>query len=68
MRIFIRPRNSDSYDRVVGRAIEVLQDAQIPSAQARETIHSRPGVLIDPADLPEVVAILGRAGLRVAMN
>src|SRR5271163_2544881 len=29
MRIFIQPRNGDSFDRVVGRALIILEEAQI---------------------------------------
>ena len=68
MRIFIQPRNGDSFDHVIGQAVKVLKEGQILSAQASEALHDRPALLIDPSDLPEALAILEQAGLRVFLN
>ena len=59
MRIFVQPRNSDSFKRVVRQAVDILQEAEIASAQADEST-----VLVDPGDLPDALSTLERAGLR----
>jgi hypothetical protein len=69
VRIIIQPRNGDSFGKVVDRAIKILQDCQIASTQVSgEGGHYRPAVLIEPSDLPEVLKVLERAGMRVAVN
>lgn len=59
MRIFVQPRNGDSFKRVVRQAVDILQEAEITSAQADEST-----VLVDPGDLPNALSTLERAGLR----
>jgi hypothetical protein len=66
--ILIQPRNGDSFDGAVKRAVKVLRDAEILSGCAGRTIDDRPAIIIDPADLPEALAILDQAGFRVTAN
>ena len=64
MRIFIQPRNGDSFERVIERTVEILMDAQ--------TLSARPGSVrdcfIDPVEMPELLAILRQAGMRVLLS
>ena len=64
MRIFIWPRNGDSFERVIGRALEILMDAQTLSAHT----GSARDCSIDPVELPEILAILRQAGMRVLLS
>lgn len=68
MRIFVQPRNGDSFDRTIGQAVEILQKANIPSAQAGGTINGSAVVLIDPEEIPEALATLERAEMRATVN
>jgi len=68
MRISIQPRNGDSFDRVVRKAVSILQQAAIASAQVGSSIDNRRVVLIDPEDLPEALTMLEQAGLRATVN
>jgi hypothetical protein len=64
MRVFIQPRNGDSFERVIERAIEILTDAQALSAH----IGSVRDCFIDPVELPELLTILSQAGMRVLLS
>ena len=64
MRIFIQPRNGDSFERVIGRAVEILKDAQTLSANMGRVRD----YFIDPVELPELLAILRQAGMRVLLS
>lgn len=68
MRIFVEPRNGDSFDRVVIRALKILHDANIQSARAGYTVNGHAIVLIDPEDVPEALATLERAALRSSVG
>jgi hypothetical protein len=68
MQIFVQPRNGDSFDEAIRRATEILQNAEILSARASRSINNRPVVLVDPADFPEALVILDRAGVRAVVN
>jgi hypothetical protein len=68
MRIFVKPRNGDSFDRVVIRALEILHDANIQSAHAGHTANGHAIVLIDPEDVPGALATLEQAGLRSSVG
>jgi hypothetical protein len=68
MQIFVQPRNGDSFDEAIRRAIEILQNAEILTASAGRSINNRPVVLVDPADFPEALVILDRAGVRAIVN
>ena len=68
MRISIQPRNGDSFDRVVRKAVSILQQAAIASAQVGSSIDNRRVVLIDLEDLPEALTMLKQAGLRATVN
>jgi hypothetical protein len=65
MKIYVQPRNGDSFEQVLGQAFKILQNAEIPSVLSRATIHDRPALRIDPTDLPEVLEILKQAGIQV---
>jgi hypothetical protein len=47
MRIFVQPRNGDSFKRVVRQAVDILREAEIASAQADES-----AVLVDQGICP----------------
>ena len=64
MRIFIQPRNGDSFERVIGRAVEILTEAQTLSANM-DSVRDR---FIDPAELPELLAIFRQAGMRMLLS
>ena len=62
--ILIQPRNGDSFDRAIKRAVKVLRHADILSACTGGTIEDRPMIIIDPADLPAALVILDQTGFR----
>ena len=64
MRIFIQPRTGDSFERVIERTVEILMDAQTLSAST----GSARDCSIDPVELPELLAILRQAGMRVLLS
>jgi hypothetical protein len=66
VQIFVQPRNGDSFDEAIRRATEILQN--ILSARAGRSINNRPVVLVDPADFPEALVILDRAGVRATVD
>jgi hypothetical protein len=68
MRIFVLPRNGDSFDRTVRRAVEILHAANIISARPGGTINDRAVVLIDPEDILEAMATLQREGVLATAN
>ena len=69
MRIFIQPRNGDSFATVIAQAIKILQASEIASTHVnRDAGDFRPAVMIDSSDLPEVLEILERAGMRLTVN
>jgi hypothetical protein len=69
MRIFVQPSNvGGSGVQAVQRAFAVLQEASIHSARGGGMIHDRPFVLIDARDVPEALAVLRNAGVRVVVE
>jgi hypothetical protein len=60
--VFVQPRNGERFDRVVRRAVEILNGEEIRSAQIGATVNARAIVLIDPEDAPEALAMLERRG------
>jgi hypothetical protein len=68
MRIFVLPRNGDSFDRTVRRAVEILHSANILSAKPGGTINDRAVVLVDPEDILEAMATLRREGMLAIAN
>ena len=64
MRIFIQPRTGDSFERVIERTVEIFTDAQTLSAH---TVGVR-DYSLDPVELPELLAILRQAGMRVLLS
>jgi hypothetical protein len=68
MRIFVQPRNGDSFRRVFARALTVLQDAHLTSAEGGGSFNDRPAMVVDPSDLTQVLEILERAGMRVIVH
>jgi hypothetical protein len=68
MKIYVQPRNGHSVQQVLGQALRLLQNAEIPAVQSRATIHDQAALRIDPTDLSEVLEILKRAGIRVVVN
>jgi hypothetical protein len=65
MRIFVQPRNGDSFKRIVWQAINILHDARIASAQPDDSASM---VLVDPEDLPDALTTLEQAGVRARTN
>jgi hypothetical protein len=68
MKISIQPRNGDSFDQVVKKAVSILQQAEIASAKVGTSIDDRRLVLVDSEDLPGALAALEQAGLRATIN
>jgi hypothetical protein len=68
MRIFVQPRNGDSFDKTVRRAVEILQTANILSARAGGMTNDRAVVLIESAEILKAVAMLTHEGLRASLT
>jgi hypothetical protein len=67
MNIFVQPRNGESFDRIVRRAVKILREAEILSAQAG-ILSDCPVVLIDRGEILEALAILEQAGVRASVT
>jgi hypothetical protein len=64
MRIFIQPRNGDSFERIIERTGEILTDAQTLSAHTDGVRNCS----IHPMEFSELLAILRQAGMRVLLS
>ena len=60
MKIYVQPRNGDSFQR----AVSILRDAEISSAKAGDSDT----LLIDLEDTPVALATLERAGVRARID
>jgi hypothetical protein len=67
MRIFIRDHNS-SPELAVRRALSVLVEAGIYSADGGGTLGDQALILIDAAHIPEAVGALTKAGMRASVG
>ena len=63
MRIFVRDHNS-SPELAVRRALSVLIEAGIYSADGGGTLGDHALILVDAAHIPEAVEALNKAGMR----
>jgi hypothetical protein len=63
MRIFVQPRNGDSFKQVVRHAVDILHDAHIGSAQPDDS-----AVLVDAEDLTDALSTLEQASVRARTN
>jgi hypothetical protein len=69
MRILIQPRNvGGTVDDAVQQACEILHEAGILSARDGGMINDRPIVLVAPKEIPEALTVLGKAGIRAAVE
>jgi hypothetical protein len=67
MRIFIEDHNRTP-EITVRRALDILTQAGICSAEGGGIINDRALVLINPAHVPEAVKALHKAGMRAAIG
>jgi hypothetical protein len=65
MKIYVQPRNGDSFKRVVRQAIDLLHEAEIVSAQPDDSDST---LLVAPDHLPDALSTLERAGLRTRID
>ena len=64
MRIFIQPPHGGPVDQSVRTAYELLHSSHIFSARPGGIIYDRGVLLVEAAEVPEALAVLGKAGLR----
>ena len=68
MRILVRPRNGDSFDKTIRYVVEILHSADILSARPGGTINDQAVILIEPEDFANAFATLKSAGVPLIMS
>jgi hypothetical protein len=68
MRILIQKNDHVSPDRLVRHALYLLFKAGVYSAEGGGSIRAPAALQIDVAHLPEAIAALSKAGIRVAID